>query len=160
MGTDWVKQGEFHLSTHFQGTLDGLSIFSTYSPLIIPWSVIPWEFHGMTELWSAIKCQSLKTRDERAINTHTRTLSLSLSHTHTHTHTHIYKCIYIYIYIYISEGHTISFHPFFFVREFKIVVDSRKFTMLLLYVLWDDRSIFLLFQVQMNSNSSKWNTPF
>ena len=37
--------------------------------------------------------------------------------------------------------HSISFQTFF-VRAFKIVVDSWKFTMLLLYILWDDWPIF------------------
>ena len=37
----------------------------------------------------------------------------------------------------IYKVHTISFQTFF-VWTFKIVVDSRKFTMLLLYILWDD----------------------
>ena len=32
--------------------------------------------------------------------------------------------------------------PDFFVHAFKIVVDSWEFTMLLLYILWDDRPIF------------------
>ena len=36
---------------------------------------------------------------------------------------------------------SISFQPFF-VQSFKIVVDSWKFTMLLLYILWDDWPIF------------------
>ena len=37
----------------------------------------------------------------------------------------------------------ISFQPFL-VQAFKIVVDSWKFTMLLLYILWDDRPIFMI----------------
>ena len=41
------------------------------------------------------------------------------------------------------EVHTISF-PNFFVWAFKIVVDSSKFTMLLLYILWDDWPIFMI----------------
>ena len=41
------------------------------------------------------------------------------------------------------EGHTISFQTFF-VWAFKIVVDSWKFSMLLLYILWDDWSIFII----------------
>ena len=41
------------------------------------------------------------------------------------------------------EVHTISFQTFF-VRAFKIVVDSWKFTMLLLYILWDDWPIFMI----------------
>ena len=40
------------------------------------------------------------------------------------------KRIYIYIYIYKFQD--------FFVQAFKIVLDSWKFTMLLLYILWDD----------------------
>ena len=51
---------------------------------------------------------------------------------------------------------SISFQTFF-VQEFKIVVDSWKFTILLLYILWDDWPI-LWFHVQINSYSSNWNT--
>ena len=39
--------------------------------------------------------------------------------------------------------HTISFQTLF-VQVFKIVVDSWKFTMLLLYILWDDWPIFMI----------------
>ena len=39
--------------------------------------------------------------------------------------------------------HSISFLTFF-VQAFKIVVDSWKFTMLLLDILWDDRAIFMI----------------
>ena len=78
-------------------------------------------------------------------------LSLSLIHTHTHTHTHTY------IYIYIYEVHTISL-PTFFVWAFKIVVDSWKYSMLLLYILWDDWPIFMISGL-MNSYSNNWNTP-
>ena len=39
---------------------------------------------------------------------------------------------------------TVSFQTFFFLWAFKIVVDSWKFTELLLYVLWDDWSIFMI----------------
>ena len=56
------------------------------------------------------------------------------------------------------EVHKISFQTFF-VWAFKIVVDSWKFSMLLLYILWDDWPI-LWFQVQMNSYRSNWNTPY
>ena len=45
------------------------------------------------------------------------------------------KCIY--------EVHTISFQ-IFFVRAFKIVVDSWKFSILLLYILWDDWPILMI----------------
>ena len=39
--------------------------------------------------------------------------------------------------------HSISFQTFF-VWAFKIVVDSWKFTMLLLYILWDDSPILMI----------------
>ena len=39
--------------------------------------------------------------------------------------------------------YSISFQTFF-VQAFKIVVDSWKFTMLQLYILWDDRPIFMI----------------
>ena len=39
--------------------------------------------------------------------------------------------------------HTISFQTFF-VWAFKIVLDSWKFSMLLLYILWDDWPIFMI----------------
>ena len=38
---------------------------------------------------------------------------------------------------------SISFQPFF-VPAFKIVVDSCKFSMLLLYILWDDWPVFMI----------------
>ena len=43
----------------------------------------------------------------------------------------------------LYEVHTISFQTFF-VWTLKIVVDSWKFSMLLLYVLWDDWPIFMI----------------
>ena len=39
--------------------------------------------------------------------------------------------------------HSISFQTFF-VKAFKIVVDSWKFSMLLLYIIWDDWPIFMI----------------
>ena len=52
--------------------------------------------------------------------------------------------------------HSISFQTFF-VQIFKIVLDSWKFTMLLLYILWDDRPIFMISgsNEQLHRN---WNT--
>ena len=47
------------------------------------------------------------------------------------------SCVVVY------EGHSISFQTFF-VQAFKIVVDSWKFSILLLYILWDDRPIFII----------------
>ena len=48
----------------------------------------------------------------------------------------------IYIYIYI-RGTFIKFTDFF-LQTFEIVVDSWKFTMLLLYILWGDWPIFMI----------------
>ena len=78
------------------------------------------------------------------------------THTYGHIHTHIpmyvskdkifilltlatYGPIYLLDFYY--EVHTISFQTFF-VWAFKIVVDSWRFSMLLLYILWDDWPIF------------------
>ena len=55
----------------------------------------------------------------------------------------MHKNVYIYIYIYIYEAHTISFQTFF-LGAFNIVVDSWKFTILLLYILLDDWPIFMI----------------
>ena len=44
---------------------------------------------------------------------------------------------------YIYKVHTISSQTFF-VWALEIVVDSWKFTMLLLYILWDDWSVFMI----------------
>ena len=49
---------------------------------------------------------------------------------------------HIYL-IYMYMVHSIGFQTFF-VQAFKIVVDSWKFTMLLLYILWDDWPIFMI----------------
>ena len=43
-----------------------------------------------------------------------------------------------------DKSYTNTRHIRFFVWAFKIVVDSWKFTMLLLYILWDDRPIFMI----------------
>ena len=58
--------------------------------------------------------------------------------------TYMRTYIYIYIYTRISIRGAFNRFPDFFVRAFKIVVDSWKFTMLLLYILWDDWSIFMI----------------
>ena len=50
-------------------------------------------------------------------------------------------CLQIIYSIYVVPS--ISFQTFF-VQAFRIVVDSWKFTMLLLYILWDDRPIFMI----------------
>ena len=53
-----------------------------------------------------------------------------------------FHSIYIYIYIYIYGA--FNKFPDFFVQAFKIVVNSWKFTMLLLYILWGDWPIFTI----------------
>ena len=63
------------------------------------------------------------------------------------------KCVYIYIYIYIHKCTKLHYiyirsafnkFPDFFIQVFKIVVDSWKFSILLLYILWDDWPIFMM----------------
>ena len=72
---------------------------------------------------------------------------------YTQTHIlilHIYICVCrISMYIYFFHTHSyiyvvssISFQPFLYRRL--IVIDTWKFSMLLLYILWDDWSIFMI----------------
>ena len=51
---------------------------------------------------------------------------------------------YIYIYIYIHTHGAFNKFPDFFVHAFKIVIDSWKSSILLLYILWDDGPIFMI----------------
>ena len=55
---------------------------------------------------------------------------------------HTFKTKSSFLY-YIYEVHTISFKTFF-EWAFKIIIDSWKFSMLLLYILWDDWPIFMI----------------
>ena len=52
--------------------------------------------------------------------------------------------IYIYIYIYIYICGAFNKIPDFFGQAFKIVIDPWKFSVLLLYILWDDWPIFII----------------
>ena len=54
------------------------------------------------------------------------------------THTYVHTYIHAYV------VHSISFQTFFFVEAFTIVLDSWKFSMLLLYILWDDWPILMI----------------
>ena len=49
-------------------------------------------------------------------------------------------CVYIYIYIYGAFNKI----PDYFVQAFRIVIDSWKFSMVMLYILWDDWPIFMI----------------
>ena len=49
----------------------------------------------------------------------------------------------IYV-VHLISFQTFFFFFFFFLQAFKIVVDSWKFSMLLLYILWDDWPIFMM----------------
>ena len=65
---------------------------------------------------------------------------------HAYKHTDIYIYIYIYIYIHTCVCVCGSFNKFpeFFVQAFKIIVDSWKFRMLLLYIWWDDWPMLMI----------------
>ena len=64
----------------------------------------------------------------------------------------VYNDTYYYV------VHSIIFQPFL-VHAFKIGVDSWEFSMLLLYILWDDWPISMI-SGSKNSYSSKWNTLY
>ena len=59
-----------------------------------------------------------------------------------------FVCIHSNVYTYVVSSITYVVPsirlPTFFVHAFKIVVGSRKFSMLLLYILWDDWPIFMI----------------
>ena len=55
---------------------------------------------------------------------------------------HYYKLSILLFLLYIRGA--FNKFPDFFVQAFKIVVDSWKFSMLLLYILWDDWPIFMI----------------
>ena len=57
---------------------------------------------------------------------------------------YIVYILYIYIYIYIYIRGDFNKFPDFFVQAVKIVLDSWKFSMLLLYILWEDWPIFMI----------------
>ena len=67
------------------------------------------------------------------------------------THTHTYMCIYIYIYIYIFQ--TFSFGH---LKLSKTLENSLCYC----YTSYEMTDQFSWFQVQMNSYSSNWNTPY
>ena len=57
---------------------------------------------------------------------------------------HLSVCSYLFIYLFVHIRGAFNKFPDFFVQAFKIVVDTWKFTMLLLYILWDNWPIFLI----------------
>ena len=65
-------------------------------------------------------------------------------HTYTHTHIYAYIQLYICIHMHIHIRGAFDKFPDFFLEVFTIVVDSWKFCILLLYILWDDLPIFMI----------------
>ena len=55
----------------------------------------------------------------------------------------IERCMYVYMYVCMYVVSSIGFQTFF-VQAFKIVIDSWKFTILFLYILWDGWLIFMI----------------
>ena len=107
------------------------------------------------------------------VRVYTHIYTYVYTHTHTHTHLCKYKslgvlgwfysllfflfsflslflCMYAHIYMdekWCTHAHIsgeFNTFPNFFVQAFKIVVDSWKFSMLLLYIWWDDWPIFMI----------------
>ena len=56
----------------------------------------------------------------------------------------IFQLIFMFTILWKLRRAFNKFPDFFFVQAFKIVVDSWKFTVLLLYILWDDWTIFMI----------------
>ena len=53
-------------------------------------------------------------------------------------------CVYVYVCVCVCVCGAFNIIPYYFVQAFKIVVDSSKFSMLLLYILWGDWPIFMI----------------
>ena len=73
---------------------------------------------------------------------HTNILTCIRILLHTHTYINILKYPYIHKHKHIRSA--FNKFPDYFVQTIKIVVDSWKFSMLLLYILWDDQPIFMI----------------
>ena len=71
-------------------------------------------------------------------------MNLKYVHVTVYKYVHTYVWTYIYIYMCVCVCGAINKFPDFFVQALKIVVDSWKFTKLLLYILWDDWPIFMI----------------
>ena len=56
---------------------------------------------------------------------------------------HVYIHIYIYVCVCVCVVHSIGLQTFLY-RHLKLFVDSWKFTILLLYILWDDWRTFII----------------
>ena len=59
----------------------------------------------------------------------------------------LHKIIYLAVKLSTQKGYirgVFNKFPDIFVQGFKIVIDSWKFSMLLLYILWDYRPIFMI----------------
>ncbi len=72
-----------------------------------------------------------------------RTLMSPYTYRHTHSASRQTLSCYVLFSSHTYEVRTISFQTFF-VWAFKIVIDSWKVSMLLLYILWDDWPIFMI----------------
>ena len=80
------------------------------------------------------------------------------THTHTHKYIYIYICVCVCVCVYRYVVPSIGFQTFF-VRAFKIVVDTWKFTTLLLSILWDDWPIFSDFRFKWTAKAGIWIHP-
>ena len=87
--------------------------------------------HTYTQIHTVTRRQVSYTHRDIHANTHTDIRTYRQTHTITHRHADTYV---------VSS---ISFQRFF-KQAFKIVVDFWKFTMLLLYILWDNWRIFVI----------------
>ena len=78
--------------------------------------------------------------------THTHPYGHNPTRMHGHTHAlyrHIHMHAYSHGYTHTYMVHLIGFQ-IFFLQAFRIIVDSWKFSILLLYILWDDWPIFMI----------------
>ena len=124
---------------------------------------VVWERSRVCICVSVFVCVCVCVRErERERKENKREWEIEIWNIHTHLNVFHYEKereslkerwdIYIYIYIYIRGA--FNTFPGFFVQAFKIVVDSWKFTMLLLYILWNDWPIFYDFRFKWTATAA------
>ena len=116
----------------------------------------------MMNMWCLLyleKNAHTHTHTHTHTQTHARTHTHTHTYTHKHTHTHHTHHTHIYIYIYIYVVPSLSF-KIFFVLALKYCRSLSKIQYVIAEHVMRWLDPLLRFQVQINSYSRNWNTPY
>ena len=122
-------------------------------------ALLIWDFkseelrgHGHAEAWQYLHndledhhcgCEGQSERESPELDKLFQLLVDMCNKNYIYIYIYTYMCVCVCVCLCVYVVHSISFQTFF-VQAFKIVVDSCKFTMLLLYILWDDWPVFMI----------------